>query len=223
MLIRFWFGQLHVGRTSGIAGYSFDASVTLCMGWRGDVPPEAPSWKRVWRFAWNWLPDRKHKSLRPTVLLAPTEGQMLQAAISGKEPSLAEVVDLRGVDSTLWTGRDRKFTGFGEWHRKLVSHRATRRSLMHVYLTGAKERASAKHVLFVQPAALVSGAECPEEWKNSDGTAKDYSVEFKYGRASVPDNLGRLLIKTGHARASNIVRVVNGSLLGSLASTIAGR
>lgn len=94
---------------------------------------------------------------------------------------------------------------------------------MHVYLNGAKERANPNHIMFVQPAALVSAAECPAEWRNPDGSAKDFHVTFKYGRATVEDSLGRILIKTGHARASNLVRATGGSLLGSLARTISGR
>src|SRR6185503_12204682 len=150
----------------------------------------------VWRIAWDWLPSRKYRSLRPTMLLPPTEGEVLQAAISNREPEWIEVEDRRGADSAAWTGRDKKFIGFDGWHREYVHHRATRRSLMHVYLNGAKERRNPNHVMFVQPANMVPKGEIPAEWTNLDGTPKDFQIEFKYGRAEVPENLGRLLIKT---------------------------
>lgn len=222
MLIRFWFGQLHIGRPSGIASYPYQASVTLCWGSRGDVPPEAPSWRHVWHIAWDWLPIRKYRSLRPTIKIPPTEGELLNAAITGHEAKWHEIEDQRGIDSVSWTGRDKKFIGFDGWPRDYLHHRATRRSLMHVYLNGAKERRNPSHMMYVQPANMVRAAERPEEWVNPDGTAKDFHIEFKYGRAEVPENLGRLLIATGHAKATNLVRATGGSLLGSLASTIRG-
>jgi hypothetical protein len=226
MLIRFWFGCLHFGRPRQTGFHSYDAAVTLCWGWRGDVPASELAWRRIWRLSWDWLPVRIYRSLRPTILLPPSAGELLEYAIVGLDAPWHEIEDKRGIDSALWTGRDKKFIGFGAWHREFVYHCATWRSLMHVYLTGAKERANPSHIMYVSPAHPdnhIPDAECPSEWKNEDGTSKNFTVKFVYGRASVDSNLGAWLVKSGHAKASNIVRAAGGSLLGTLARTIAGR
>lgn len=95
---------------------------------------------------------------------------------------------------------------------------------MFVYITGAKESKNPKHTMFVTPGALVPrGSEVPSEWKNEDGSLKQFAVDFVYGRASVESQLGELLVKTGHAqRSSKLVRATT-SMLSNLARTLQGR
>src|SRR5215469_1397604 len=97
MRLRFGFGLLHIGRPSGI-GLKRDASLTLCLGRRKEVPPGELGWHRIYRFSWNWLPDRRYLYLR-----SPGSG----------------------IDSTSWTGRKWKFLGFGKWRRELMVYRTT--------------------------------------------------------------------------------------------------
>jgi len=232
MLIRFWLGRLHIGRPSGITGAPYDMAVTLCWGWRGDVPLAAPQWRHLWRFSWDWLPIRFYQSInavKPPEHPALTKIRQTVSVISGKDqvsPNSETLLPSEfwgAIDSSRWTGRDRRFVGFGQWRHSFLHYRATWRSLMHVYLTGAKERANPKHIMYIAPATQVPRAECPSEWLNEDNTVRNFTVEFKFGRASVDERLGEWLVKSGHAKKSNIVRATTGSLVGSLARTIQGR
>ena len=48
MLIRFGFGLLHIGRPSGVGSHRYHAAITLCLGYRGEVPPGELPWRRIW-------------------------------------------------------------------------------------------------------------------------------------------------------------------------------
>src|SRR5690348_1758421 len=140
MLIRFWFGAIHIGRASRIGDLGdYDANITFCWGRRGyDVPPDELQWRLIWRFAWNWLPDVLYR-IEPQV---PNKaeiafGQMV-AAIS---PQAAFLPPKAVTEKTRWTERV-KVIGFGEWRHAVTINRSTRRSKVYVYLTGAKERAN---------------------------------------------------------------------------------
>lgn len=97
---------------------------------------------------------------------------------------------------------------------------------MHVYLSGAKERANPSHVLRVAPAAevgrVMAANDVPSDWKEHDGTPKGFEIKFVHGRASVDERLGEWLIAAGYAYRSRLIRNVTGSMLGALAKTIRG-
>lgn len=220
MLIRFRFGQLHVGRPShiGVSG-NFDAGITLCLGRRGyDVPPGELPWRFVARFAWNWLPDVIYR-IEPRTTEREIAHHNLSAALSGKEPSSTLVEDARNNEKTRLTERV-KVHGFGEWRHDLTIYRSTRRSKVYVYLTGAKERANPAHILRVCPGATMSASEAPAEFMDH-GEPKKFEITFVHGRASVEDALGKWLIEKGVAQKTNLIRR-SGSTLGSLAAAIRG-
>jgi hypothetical protein len=201
MLIHFGFGLIHIGRPSGIGNHRYHAAITLCLGYRGEVPPGELPWRRIWRVRWDWLPRAKHKIIVGTYAHVPT-----------------------AIDSSRWTGREKKFVGLKPWQSDFWSHRSTRRSKMYVYLTGQKERQNPHHVMYVAPASMVADVECPDDWKESDGIAhKQIPVVFINGRANVDERLGKLMIDTGMAQRSSLVRAQGKALLGSLANVIAGR
>jgi hypothetical protein len=94
---------------------------------------------------------------------------------------------------------------------------------LFAYLNGEKERRNPSHFLVVAPAVIpVADVTPPSDWIERDGSPAQIKVEFNYGCAKVDDPLGRWLIATGHAERGNM-RQTGRSLLGSLASTIAGR
>lgn len=98
---------------------------------------------------------------------------------------------------------------------------------MHVYKTGAKERANPSHSLFVTPAAQLgpnmSKNDIPAEWLDPmTKQPKTFEVVFIHGCASVDEQLGEWMISTGNAQRTNIVRAT-GNMLGGLAAMIAGR
>lgn len=60
------------------------------------------------------------------------------------------------------------------------------------------------HTVYLRPAAHVKGG-FPAEWLNPDGSKRMFRIEFKNGRADVPDNIGQFMIDTGLARSSPIL------------------
>lgn len=224
MLIRFGFGQLYIGRPTGIGCYRYSAGITLCVGFRGDVPLGELRWRRTYCFNWNWLPDRLWREDRdfhwPDPLLASYPQHRLVSVISGK-PALSANAENALLNMSRSTGRGRKFVGFGRWRSEATAYRSTRRSKMYVYLTGAKERRNPKHILRVAPAGVVGVSKAPAEWVNEDNTPKAFELEFIHGRCSVDSQLGEWLVKTGQCQRTNLIRR-SGSMLGSLAATIRG-
>jgi hypothetical protein len=65
---------------------------------------------------------------------------------------------------------------------------------MKIYLkTGANN-----HLMFVTPGV---DSDC-SDWRNADGTNKQFTVRFKDGVADVPSNLGDYLIAKGAAQSA---------------------
>lgn len=102
---------------------------------------------------------------------------------------------------------------------------------MYVYLNGAKERANPSHRMYVAPAAMAGANmalnDIPAEWIERDAAGnlvpKSFTLIFQHGRADVPNNIGELLITTGHAHRSNIIVRTTGAMLGALADMITSR
>lgn len=222
MLIRFWFGAIHIGRPSHIGSEGdYDASITWCWGRRGyDVPPGELKWRYIRRFSWDWLPVAIFNT--ESTLLDPANRAYakLIASISGGGPQKSEII------SSHWTGRE-KFVGWSHWRSSLTVLRSTRRSKMYVYLAGQKERESSHHMVYVAPAAYpgVDRNDVPSDWLIGVGDkaeARTFEVKFNHGRAEVEQNLGEFMIKHGLCNRTRLVRPSAG-LLGGLARAISGR
>jgi hypothetical protein len=79
---------------------------------------------------------------------------------------------------------------------------------MKVYVSGEKPVAQARFGLHVTPAADIPGHDIPGEWLDEKGNAKPIVVEFSFGAAEVPSNLGEYLVKRGYAHKSRIVEPI---------------
>jgi hypothetical protein len=83
---------------------------------------------------------------------------------------------------------------------------------MIVYRTGAKEAQQAVFLMTVCPARHLEGQEMPHEWVNEKNEPIDMKVEFNYGRAEVPKQLGEYLIKYGLASRTKLITAINTAL-----------
>jgi hypothetical protein len=231
VLIKFGFGQLYVGRPDPING-RYDASMLLKLFHMPYAPERIPPWRIMAGVKWNWLPDRIYRKIGevvPRINPVVEDHRRLVGMISGKPPVSAHAEHLlpseyrNAADSARWTGRSRKFVGFGVW-RWSHFYRATWRSLMLVYLTSLKERKQSSFWFSVNPgrSGLMKAAEVPAEWKEPDGEFKEFKIEYKYGRAEVDEQLGEWLVKHGMAHKSSLIRTTGKSILGGLAQTIRG-
>jgi hypothetical protein len=76
---------------------------------------------------------------------------------------------------------------------------------MVVYLTGEGCAARSLHSLLVCPGAELPGAECPADWIDADGKRKTFTVDFRFGRAEVPSNIGQYLVAKGYASKTRLI------------------
>ena len=76
---------------------------------------------------------------------------------------------------------------------------------MLVYTQGEMTSLKRSFSLLVCPAADIVGEECPADWLDEQGKPLNIEVEFCYGRAEVPSNLGRYLISHGLAARSSLI------------------
>lgn len=74
---------------------------------------------------------------------------------------------------------------------------------MRVYYQGARRN----HTLYVAPAAdpRFTGGDIASDWLNESGEPITFEVCFQNGAATVPDSLGRYLVKTGQAKRTNLI------------------
>lgn len=87
MLIRFWFGAIHIGRPSRI-GTEGDYDASISFGWgrhRFEMCPGELAWRRVWRFAWNWFPDVIYQVEQCALTARETAINRMVASISGRK------------------------------------------------------------------------------------------------------------------------------------------
>lgn len=73
---------------------------------------------------------------------------------------------------------------------------------MHIYIPADADVPHKR--VYVQPANTPQGKGV-SDWVNEDGTAKLIPIEFRHGKASVEDNLGRYMIDHGFAQASALI------------------
>lgn len=68
---------------------------------------------------------------------------------------------------------------------------------MKVYLkTGRRD-----HLMFITPGTELDSS----DFLNPDGTARQFTVRFKEGRADVPSNIGQYLIDKGVAQKTPLI------------------
>ena len=75
---------------------------------------------------------------------------------------------------------------------------------MRVYYAG-NDRAN--HLASVCPANDPRARKVGEsgEWRNADGAAKTFHIDFKAGMAEVPDHLGKYLCSIGLAKRTRLL------------------
>lgn len=73
---------------------------------------------------------------------------------------------------------------------------------MKVYLSGGTKAPS--HMMHVAPAADVKG-EVPAEWVNANNEPLNITIDFHFGVAEVPDDLGKYLLSRGLALKSRLI------------------
>ena len=72
--------------------------------------------------------------------------------------------------------------------------------------TSHGQKKKGTHTLYVCPAGDPDRkGECPSEWVNDRNEPVNFPVEFRNGRAEVPDNLGRYMIERGLARKTKLI------------------
>lgn len=76
---------------------------------------------------------------------------------------------------------------------------------MIVYTTGEKSAKQPSFIMSLSPANDPPGAECPADWVDDKNNPVQINVEFQYGRADVPDDLGRYMIKRGFAAKTKLI------------------
>lgn len=77
---------------------------------------------------------------------------------------------------------------------------------MIVYVTGEKARQQASYILSICPARHLEGQEVPTDWVNDKNEPIEFNVEFVFGKAEVPDNIGRYLVQHEMATFSRLIR-----------------
>jgi len=74
-----------------------------------------------------------------------------------------------------------------------------------VYRTGGRDPQRASFTLFICPAAAMRKADCPSDWLDDKGAPRSFEVEFRFGRAEVPSNVGEYLIQQGLASKTRLI------------------
>jgi hypothetical protein len=75
-----------------------------------------------------------------------------------------------------------------------------------VYLTGEGAALRPLHTVMICPAADLRLSDCPSDWLEEDGrTRKTFGVDFCYGRAEVPTNVGEYLVAKGYAAKTRLI------------------
>ncbi len=77
---------------------------------------------------------------------------------------------------------------------------------MRVYLHGSPDQPPpARHTLLVTPAAHLPGQEMPHEFVERDGSPRTFDILFEYGKAEVPDVLGKYLVENKLAEKTRLI------------------
>ena len=77
---------------------------------------------------------------------------------------------------------------------------------MNVYLHGSDGNPPpARHVVIMSPAAHLAGKELPHEFVEPDGKPRNFEITFVYGKAEVPDALGKYMIEQKLAEKTRLI------------------
>lgn len=76
---------------------------------------------------------------------------------------------------------------------------------MIVYRNGERDSQRSSFTLFICPAADMRKADCPSDWLDDKGAPRSFEVEFRFGRAEVPSNVGEYLLRRGLASKTRLI------------------
>jgi hypothetical protein len=77
---------------------------------------------------------------------------------------------------------------------------------MIVYTTGEKSSKQASFMQHICPGRHLEGqGEMPSDWVNAKNEPIEFAVEFIYGKAEVPDAIGKYLIKHQLAAKTRLI------------------
>ena len=88
------------------------------------------------------------------------------------------------------------------------------RGRMIVYATGQAAQTIAAQRIYVRPGVTETG-EGPAEWYEDEAKtqARQFQVVFQFGKADVPDSLGKWLVARGMAKRSRLIVPAGAHLL----------
>jgi hypothetical protein len=76
---------------------------------------------------------------------------------------------------------------------------------MRIYLNGERASRASSYKVNVSPAGHLKDTEACSEWVTEANEPKTFPVEFVYGVAEVPSNLGQYMVKYGLAQRSRLI------------------
>lgn len=76
---------------------------------------------------------------------------------------------------------------------------------MKIYLSGERAQQSPSHLVVICPAGHLEGQEMPREWVDDHNNPVSLHVEFKFGVAEVPSNVGEYMLKYGMASKTKLI------------------
>lgn len=76
---------------------------------------------------------------------------------------------------------------------------------MIVYTTGEKTAKQKSFFMHICPGRHLEGQELPSEWVDEKNEPVEFAVEFVYGKANVPDSVGKYLIKHQMAAKTRLI------------------
>jgi len=76
---------------------------------------------------------------------------------------------------------------------------------LKVYINGERAARAARYIVSVSPGGHLKDTEMPCEWMTEANEPKTFPIEFVYGVAEIPDNLGKYMVKYGFAQRSRLI------------------
>ena len=77
---------------------------------------------------------------------------------------------------------------------------------MIVYLKGEGCERRALHTVVICPGEDLGLSDCPSDWLEDGGKKRrTFGVDFHWGRAEVPSNVGQYLIAKGYAARTRLI------------------
>jgi hypothetical protein len=77
---------------------------------------------------------------------------------------------------------------------------------MKIYVTGEKAVRQKSYIVSICPARHLEGqGEMPSDWVNDKNEPIEFNIEFVYGAAEVPDNIGKYMVKHQLAKKTKLI------------------